>query len=113
MSVQTETLWQQITGGGIVGAGAGRQLEFVPSQIVSFDEFRQAFPDALVLNEDTGSQIVYGVICGAGGFAMYFFARDFRRTRTSYSESPASDDDPPPHAGGQAAETPAPPVEVR
>ncbi len=59
--VQTETLWQQITGEGIVGAGAGRQLEFVPSQIVSFDEFRQSFADALVLNEDTGSRIVYGV----------------------------------------------------
>ena len=59
--VESETLWQQITGEGIVGTAAGLQLSFLPSQIVSFGEFRASFPDAIVLNENTGSSISYGM----------------------------------------------------
>ena len=47
--VETETLWQQISGEAIVGTDAGTQLAFVPSQIVSFGDFRTTFPDAMVL----------------------------------------------------------------
>lgn len=46
---QTETWWQQFTGEGIVGQFAGEQLEFLPSQVISFADFVTEFPDALVL----------------------------------------------------------------
>ena len=56
----TETLWQQITGEGIVGTEAGARLEFLPAQIVSFAEFRETFPDAAVLDRPAGTGITYG-----------------------------------------------------
>lgn len=56
----TETLWQQFTGEGLIGDLAGEQLTFVASSIVSFDDFRQAHPDGLVLSQDTGFSRSYG-----------------------------------------------------
>ncbi|MBV7332600.1 DUF3179 domain-containing protein [Chloroflexi bacterium TSY] len=56
----TETLWQQFTGEGLVGDLAGEQLTFVASSIVSFDDFRQAHPDGLILSRDTGFSRSYG-----------------------------------------------------
>lgn len=56
----TESLWQQITGEAIVGVDAGKRLDFIPSQIVSYEQFRQSFPDALVLSRDTGFDQPYG-----------------------------------------------------
>ena len=58
---QTATLWQQLTDEGIVGADAGEQLEFIPAQIVSFEDARVQFPDALVLSRDTGFDRAYGM----------------------------------------------------
>jgi len=57
---QTESLWQQITGEGIVGELAGTQLAFVPVTIVSWETFREEFPDATVLSQDTGYGRSYG-----------------------------------------------------
>ncbi|MCO5182439.1 MAG: DUF3179 domain-containing protein [Anaerolineae bacterium] len=56
----TETLWQQFTGEAIVGDLTGMQLTFLPSQIVSFADFRNAFPDGVVLSRDTGFNRNYG-----------------------------------------------------
>lgn len=56
----TETLWQQFTGEAVVGELAGRQLSFIPSSIVSFDDFRNASPDGLVLSRNTGYNRRYG-----------------------------------------------------
>lgn len=56
----TETLWQQFTGEGIVGELAGERLTFVPSALVSFDDFRAGFPEGLVLSRDTGLSRSYG-----------------------------------------------------
>ena len=58
--VKTETLWQQITGEGLVGTHAGERLQLLPSQIVSFGDFRQRFPDAVVLDRPPGSDRAYG-----------------------------------------------------
>ncbi|MEN8097669.1 MAG: DUF3179 domain-containing protein [Chloroflexota bacterium] len=55
----SESLWQQLTGEGIVGAHAGSELEIVPSSIVSFADFA-AFPDGLVLSRNTGYGRPYG-----------------------------------------------------
>lgn len=46
---QTETWWQQFTGDAIVGALTGKRLKLLPSRIVSFAAFAQAYPQAPVL----------------------------------------------------------------
>jgi hypothetical protein len=57
---QTESLWQQITGEGIVGELTGVQLEFIPVSIVSWADFAAGFPDGTVLSRETGYQRAYG-----------------------------------------------------
>ena len=57
---QTETWWQQAEGKGIVGELTGTQLVFVPAAIISWDEFRKAYPEGLVLSRDTGFNRNYG-----------------------------------------------------
>ncbi len=50
----TETLWQQFTGEAIIGDLAGERLAFLPTAIVSFDDFRATHPDGRVLSRETG-----------------------------------------------------------
>ncbi len=57
---QTESWWQQATGQGIVGELTGAKLEFVPSQLIGFDQFAEAYPDGVVLSRDTGHRRDYG-----------------------------------------------------
>lgn len=57
---QTETWWQQATGEGIVGEYAGRQLTFVPANVMSWRDVRETFPDARVLSRETGYSRRYG-----------------------------------------------------
>ncbi|MEX1156603.1 MAG: DUF3179 domain-containing protein [Chloroflexota bacterium] len=57
---QTETWWQQATGQAIVGQLAGTQLEFLPSQLVSWGQFMTAHPDGMVLSRETGHARDYG-----------------------------------------------------
>ena len=56
----TETLWQQFTGEAIIGDLVGQQLAFVPSGLVSFAEFQEAYPEGVVLSRDTGFSRSYG-----------------------------------------------------
>lgn len=56
----TESLWQQFTGEGIVGDHAGNQLTFLASSLVSFADFREAFPEGQVLSRETGFSRSYG-----------------------------------------------------
>lgn len=58
---QTQTWWQQFTGEGIVGEHAGRQLEHLPSLLISFADFREAHPEGKVLSRETGYTRNYGV----------------------------------------------------
>ncbi len=51
---KTTSLWQQITGEGIAGTFAGTQLDLVSTQIVSFSQFSDNFPDGWSLSRDTG-----------------------------------------------------------
>jgi hypothetical protein len=53
-------LWQQITGEGVVGTHAGRQLEQIPSSIVGWGDFAAAFPGGEALSPDTGFGRTYG-----------------------------------------------------
>lgn len=57
---QTETWWQQAEGKGIVGELTGTQLVFVPAAIVSWEVFKSAYTDGLVLSRDTGFVRNYG-----------------------------------------------------
>jgi len=57
---QTETWWQQFVGKGIVGEHTDRQLTQIASQIVSFETFRNAFPEGKILSKDTGFVRPYG-----------------------------------------------------
>jgi hypothetical protein len=57
---QSESLWQQFTGQGIVGEMAGAQLTLLPSSMVSFADFKAAYPEGMVLSRETGHQRPYG-----------------------------------------------------
>ncbi|MEQ8716760.1 MAG: DUF3179 domain-containing protein [Acidimicrobiales bacterium] len=56
----TESLWQQVTGEGIVGELAGTDLVPVSTAIVSFGQFAADFGDGLSLSRDTGVGSNYG-----------------------------------------------------
>lgn len=57
---QTVSLWQQITGEGIVGALAGNQLETLPTATVRWGDFKANHPDGEALSQDTGFGFNYG-----------------------------------------------------
>jgi len=56
----TETWWQQATGEGVVGELTGTQLVFLPAAMISWEDFKTAHPDGLVLSRDTGFTRSYG-----------------------------------------------------
>ena len=47
---QTETWWQEVGGEGVIGHYAGRRLEQLYLSIVSWADFKAAFPDGRVLS---------------------------------------------------------------
>jgi len=57
---ETESWWQQVTGEAIVGEMTGTRLELLPSSIVSWADFKAAFPAGQVLSRDTGHSRDYG-----------------------------------------------------
>jgi len=57
---QTESWWQEFNGEAIVGDMTGARLELLPLSIVSWKEFKAAFPQGKVLSRDTGHQRPYG-----------------------------------------------------
>ena len=56
----TTSLWQQITGKGIVGTHAGDQLNQIGSAIVRWADFRTDHPEGQVLRSDQGFGSTYG-----------------------------------------------------
>ena len=57
---QTESWWQQFTGRAVVGDLAGDVLGRLPASIVAYEDFRRAYPQALVLSRRTGHKRPYG-----------------------------------------------------
>ncbi len=57
---QTFSWWQQFTGEAIVGDLTGTQLAFLPSQIIAWEDFKQAHPESKVLSRETGHVRSYG-----------------------------------------------------
>ena len=58
---QTESWWQQITGKALVGELAGAELELYPSDMIAFEDFRENYPEGMVLSTNTGHNREYGV----------------------------------------------------
>ena len=56
---ESETWWQQFTGQGLVGELAGKQLQFIAGQLVSWSEFKRTYPQGRVLSQDTGFERDY------------------------------------------------------
>ncbi len=57
---KTDSLWQQFTGEAIIGDAVGTTLTFLPSSLISFDDFRAAYPEGTILSRDTGMARSYG-----------------------------------------------------
>ena len=57
---KTESFWQQFSGEALVGDYTGDFLSILPSQLISFDQFREAYPDAPVLSRETDHRRNYG-----------------------------------------------------
>lgn len=56
----SESFWQQFTGEAIVGEMVGNELIQIPSQIISFKQFKEAYTDGNVLSKETGYNKEYG-----------------------------------------------------
>ncbi len=56
----TESFWQQFTGDAIVGDMLGTQLKIYPSQLISFEQFAEEYPEGKVLSRETGYRRMYG-----------------------------------------------------
>jgi hypothetical protein len=57
---QTESWWQQASGEAIAGEFTGRQLKFLPASIISWADFKAAYPEGEVLSRETGYSRNYG-----------------------------------------------------
>ncbi|MCK5314896.1 MAG: DUF3179 domain-containing protein, partial [Anaerolineales bacterium] len=57
---QSETWWQQATGDAIAGKYAGQQLTFIPASMISWQDYKAANPDGVVLSRETGFNRSYG-----------------------------------------------------
>jgi hypothetical protein len=57
---QTESWWQQLSAEAVVGELTGTSLKVLPSQVLSWADFKRIHPDADVLSRDTGVQRDYG-----------------------------------------------------
>ncbi len=60
----TQSLWQQLTGEGIVGAHTGTLLDIVPSQLVGYGAFKAQYPHGEVLSTN-------GRFYGSNPYANY------------------------------------------
>jgi hypothetical protein len=56
----TSTLWSQLGGDGTVGTLTGVKLLRYPAQVMSFADFRNAYPESPVLSRETGFNRSYG-----------------------------------------------------
>jgi hypothetical protein len=57
---QTESLWSHFDGLAIRGPLTGKQLELLPVQMLSFDQWRREYPAGRVLSRHTGEERDYG-----------------------------------------------------
>jgi hypothetical protein len=63
---QTESWWQQLSAEAVVGELTGTRLRVLPSQVLSWADFKRIHPDGDVLSRDTGVDRDYGANPYAG-----------------------------------------------
>ncbi|MDH3679824.1 MAG: DUF3179 domain-containing protein [Acidimicrobiia bacterium] len=68
---QTESLWAHFTGTGLVGHFAGAELELIPTQTVSYGEWKAAHPDGQVLTRALNAPSRYQELYGSNPYAGY------------------------------------------
>lgn len=56
----TESLWTHLDGRAIAGELAGTQLQAIPSPLLSWADFKAAYPEGTVLSRETGFNRNYG-----------------------------------------------------
>ena len=57
---QTESWWQQASGKAVIGSYTGNRLAFYPGVIISWEEFKTAYPEGTVMSQHTGFSRSYG-----------------------------------------------------
>ncbi|MDG2113394.1 MAG: DUF3179 domain-containing protein, partial [Actinomycetota bacterium] len=57
---QTETLWTHFDGHAVVGHLTGEELTLIPMATLAWADYRDSYPDALVLSDVTGFRRDYG-----------------------------------------------------
>lgn len=57
---QTDTLWSHLTGEGLIGPLKGERLKTFPAAMMRYSEWKQLYPDTLVLKKNTGRGSVFG-----------------------------------------------------
>jgi len=79
---ETQSWWQQFTGEAIVGELNGTRLTQIPSIVVSWGEFKEQFPEGIVLRNQRGgnplSSISYAGYDRNGNAFLYFGEADDR-----------------------------------
>jgi hypothetical protein len=82
---QTNSFWPQVLGEAVVGPLTGTKLDFVATQILSWQDWRSEHPDGLVLSQQTGFARDYGVNPYGGydssGFPFLFDGKPDSRLR--------------------------------
>ena len=68
---QTESLWSHFIGTGLVGHYAGAELELIPTQTVSYQQWRDANPDGLVLTRELNAPPEYQDRYGSNPYVGY------------------------------------------
>ena len=64
---QTGSYWWQVRGTAIVGPLTGLELETLPSEMATWQDWRERHPDTLILTRESGSNIRYEI----DAFASY------------------------------------------
>ncbi len=70
---QTESLWSHFLGQGLIGHFAGAELDLIPTQTISYGEWKAANPDGLVLTRDLGAPERYQSYYGQNPYGGYDF----------------------------------------
>ena len=65
---KTDTFWEQVSGIAVVGELTGERLEYYPSQIMTWADWQEAYPESEVLSRFTGFQREYD----GAPYAAYF-----------------------------------------
>ena len=53
---KTESWWQQISGKALAGSLSNKELNIIPSLLISVEDFFKTYPDGLILSKRTGTR---------------------------------------------------------